>query len=479
MGNLGPVTQSGGQPGAEFQPASGATPSPAERLDRLLALATEHEQAGRLDLAESSLDLILAEAPDRPGAVHLRGIVAFRQGDIAQSVRLMERSIALAPDMALFYRNICEVYRTLGRLDEALVAGRRAAALAPGDPHCYHNLSVLHYHRLELDDAIAAAEQAVALDPNFAGAHFGIAEASLLRGDFARGWHEYEWRFRLASAPSLMPATDRPQWDGTALPDGRLLLIADQGYGDVIQFARYIPWAARRVGDIAIACSVELQPVVAQLPGLGLIFDHWERRPEFAAYIPLSGLPRLAGTELATIPAAIPYLRASEPKRTAWAERLAALAPVGQRRIGIAWAGRATHHNDRNRSVSLAHFAPLSDIPGVSLMSLQKGPMQAQIGSYWERAPLFNLGPEIRDFADTMAIIDRLDLVVTVDTSIAHLAGAMGKPVWVMLPYAPDWRWLLDRDDSPWYPTARLFRQAADRSWEPVVARIAAEIAAG
>jgi tetratricopeptide (TPR) repeat protein len=466
-----------GQPGAQFPAAPAQQPSAAERIDRLIAVATEHEQAGRLDLAEHVLGQVLAEAPERHGALHLSGIVAYRKGRVDAAVQQMEQSIARAPEAALYRRNICEVYRTLGRFDDALAAGRLAANLAPQDPHCHHNLSVLHYHRLELDEAIAAAERALLLDPNFPGAHFGIAEASLLRGDFRRGWEEYEWRFRLANAPPLMPQTERPQWDGRSLNGGRLLLVADQGYGDVIQFARYIPWAASRNPEIAVACSTELHPVIAQLVGDGVIFDHWERRPEFAAYSALSGLPRLAGTDLATIPGETPYLRAAEPQRSAWAERLAALAPRGSRRIGIAWAGRPTHHNDRNRSMFLAGFRALSDLPGVTLFSLQKGSGTTQIGTYWGRAPLFSLGPELRDFADTMAIIDALDLVVTVDTAVAHLAGAMGKPAWVMLPYAPDWRWLLDRSDSPWYPSLRLFRQGADRRWEPVIERIAAELA--
>jgi len=365
----------------------------------------------------------------------------------------------------------------LGRLDEALVAGNRAASLAPGDVHCHHNLGVLHYHRLELDAAIASAERALAIDPDFAGAHFGIAEASLLRGDFARGWEEYEWRMKLANAPQLLPPTDRPQWDGSPLTDGILLLIADQGYGDVIQFARYIPWAAARCNQLAIACSAELQAVIQQQPGAGMLFDHWERAPAFVAHCPLSSLPRLAGTRGDAIPAAIPYVRA-DPERVAfWAERLDALLPPQYRRIGIVWAGRPTHHNDRNRSTALASFAPLTDIPGVALVSLQKGPAQAQIGGYWGRAPLVNLGPELRDFADTMAVLECLERVVAVDTSVGHLAGAMGKEAWVMLPYAPDWRWLLNRPDSPWYPSLRLFRQGPERSWEPVLAGIAREIA--
>jgi tetratricopeptide (TPR) repeat protein len=457
-----------------------AAPAPdaarAERLGRMLQEAADHETAGRLDAAETLLRAILTEAPERHGAVHLLGVVTFRKGRAVEAAALMEQSLALAPTVALYSRNLCELYRVLGRLDEALVAGRRAAALAPDDPHCHHNLSVLHYHRLELDAAIAGAERALALAPDFPGAHFGIAEAALLKADFARGWEQYEWRFRLAGGAPLMPVTDKPQWDGTKLPEGTLLLIADQGYGDVIQFARYIPWAAERASDIALACSVEMQPIVRQLPGIRLIFDHWDRAPDFVTYCPLSGLPRLAGTTLETIPAPVPYLRADPPRAASWRERLDALVPAGYRRIGIVWAGRPTHRNDRNRSAALADLAPLGELPRTALLALQKGPGQAQISAYWGRAPLVNLGPEMRDFGDTMAILDALDLVVAVDTAIVHLAGAMGKPVWVMLPYAPDWRWLLDRGDSPWYPSTRLFRQSPARAWAPVVAAIAAEL---
>jgi tetratricopeptide (TPR) repeat protein len=459
-----------------MRPAEQAA-SGAERIQQLMRLATEHDQSGRLDEAETVLRHVLAELANHPPALHLLGIIAFKRDRIAESAQLMERSIAAAPMEALFHRNICEVYRVLGRLDEALVAGRRAATLAPNDVHCHHNLGVLYYHRLELDEAIASGERAIALDADFAGAHFGIAEASLLRGEFARGWEEYEWRIRLGNAPPLLPSTEKPQWDGKPV-DGALLLIADQGYGDVIQFARYIPWAAKRCTRIALACSGELHPVIGQLTGPDALFDHWERAPEFAAYCPLSGLPRLAGTRLETIPAEIPYIQPDPARVAVWAERLDALAPRGYRRIGIVWAGRPTHHNDRNRSTTLATFAPLAELAGVALVSLQKGPTQSQIGGYWGRAPLINLGPEIRDFGDTLAVLKCLERVVAVDTSVCHLAGAMGKEAWVMLPYAPDWRWLLACTDSPWYPSLRLFRQGPDRSWPTVIDAIVKEIAA-
>jgi Tfp pilus assembly protein PilF len=471
------------EPGPGPQPAialSPPPPSPDETFARLLALAGEHEANGRLDEAEALLNRLLADNPDRPRALHLLGIVTFRKGRASEAVEKVERAIALMPNAALFHRNLCEMYRKLRRYDAALLEGLRAIELDPNDTHARHNLGVLHYHRLEPDDAIACAEAALKIDPQMPGAHFGVAEASLLKGDFARGWEEYEWRFKIGNAPPLMPNTARPEWDGSPLSDGNtLLLIADQGYGDVIQFSRYIPWAAERCPSIAIACSRELQPAITQLYPPAIIFDHWDNKPEFAAWLPLSGLPRLAGTRLDTIPAPVPYLKADPTKTAEWGERLAALSPSGYRRIGIAWAGRPTHTNDDNRSVRLATFAPLAKLPNTTLVSLQKGAAQAHIGTYWGPAPLINLGPEIHNYGDTMAILESLDLLVTVDTSVAHLAGAMAKPVWIMLPYAPDWRWLLERNDTPWYPTARLFRQPTSRDWQPVIAAIAEELAPG
>lgn len=443
----------------------------------MLALAGEHEAAGRLDEAESLLQRLLADNPDRPRALHLLGIVAFRQGRMNEAVGLVERAIALMPEAALFHRNLCEMYRKVHRHDAALLAGLRAAELDPNDIHAHHNLGVLHYHRLEVDEAIARAETALTLNPDMAGAHFGIAEACLLRGEFERGWEEYEWRFKLGNAAPLMPPTDRPQWSGKPLRPGEtLLLIADQGFGDVIQFCRYIPWAAQQCPNLAVACSRELHAAIRQFPEVGRIFDHWDNKPDFAAWLPLSGLPRLAGTRLDTIPAQVPYLTPDPTKVADWAARLSVLVPRGYRRIGIVWAGRPTHSNDSNRSTPLDTFAPLAALPDISLVSLQKGGAQAQIGNYWGRAPLINLGPEVHDYGDTMAIVENLELIVTVDTSVAHLAGAMGKPVWIMLPYAPDWRWLLERDDSPWYPTVRLFRQSVARDWQPVVAAIAGKM---
>jgi tetratricopeptide (TPR) repeat protein len=444
----------------------------------VLQFASEYERAGRLADAQRLLSHILDAEPNQGDALHLAGIVAFRHGDLATALGLMERSLQHGVDTPLYLRNICEVYRTLGRLDEALATAQRATALAPADPLCLHNQAVIHYHRLELEAALNCAGQALRIDPSLPGAHFIRAEALLLQGEWAEGWEEYEWRFRIPSAAPLMPPTAKPQWDGTRLPGGTLLLIADQGFGDVIQFARYIPWAAERCSRIAVAANAEVASLLRQIAPGARQFLRWEDAPDYAAFCPLSGLPRLAGTRIDNISAPVPYLRADSARTTRWAERLDGLVPQGFRRIGVIWAGRPTHNNDRNRSALLADFRPLGEVAGIALLALQKGPKTEQAGGWYGRAPLINIGAEIADYEDTMAILDNLDLLVTVDTSVAHVAGAMGRPVWIMLPRAPDWRWLLDRSDTPWYPSARLFRQRHVRRWDDVVQTIAAELRA-
>ncbi|MEO7027458.1 MAG: tetratricopeptide repeat protein, partial [Caulobacteraceae bacterium] len=418
-----------------------------------LKLAAEHEAAGRLDEAQAALDGFLADHPEHAEALHLKGVVAVRQGDTPAGAALMERSVAAGPVRPYYLRNLCEVYRTLGRYDEALEAGLKAVAGDTNDPIAHANLSVLHYERGAPTDAVISAERALRINPNMPGAHFGLAEALLLRGDMARGWEEYEWRFRMPGVPPLMPKNDVPQWDGKPLESGRLMLIADQGFGDGIQFARYIPWAIERCAEVVVACSKELQPLIGQVPGISALFDRWEAAPACAAFIPLSGLPRLHGTRVDTVPWDGPYLKADPGKATRWRERLDQLVAPGHRRIGLVWAGRPTHKNDRNRSVALTALAPLTELAGITFVSLQKGPGQTQVGGYFGRAPLINVGPEIDDFADSLAVIDGLERVVTVDTAIGHLAGAMGKSAFLMLPYAPDWRWLEKRADTPWYPS--------------------------
>jgi hypothetical protein len=400
-----------------------------------------------------------------------------RLADILQSGP-QSVSVDQASDDPTVHSDLCEIRRREGRLDEAIAHGRHALRLGQDNADAWYNLGIAFADRLELDRAEACQRRAIALAPEAAGPHFELAEVLLATGRFDEGWGEYEWRYGLPGAePPLPPAVVtgpnggiRPQWDGRPLAPGRLLLVADQGFGDVIQFCRYLPLVARRAPEAMMACSREIAPILKQLrPYLGDIHLTWDTIPDFDAWAPLSGLPHRLGGDPAAIPAANPYLRADQALVERWRRRLDELVSPGYRRIGLAWAGRPAHGNDANRSMRLSQLAPLTDLDGVALVSLQKGPAQAEIGGYLGRAPLINLGGEIMDFADTLAILQSLERLVSVDTSVAHLAGASAVPVSVLLPFAPDWRWMLDRKDSPWYPTMVIHRQAAPRQWDSVI----------
>ncbi|MGA2044411.1 MAG: tetratricopeptide repeat-containing glycosyltransferase family protein [Roseiarcus sp.] len=450
---------------AAERPASERAPV---AVDDLLRHGHALLAAGRLDELERLLDQILAAAPDAPAALHLRGLLMYRTGRYHAAAQAIERARRIAPGTIAFTRDLCPIYERLGRYEDAMSSGHAALAIDRRDLQTLHNLALVHFRLLELDDAIAWARRTLAIDPTAAGAHLQLAEALLLRGEFAEGLEEYEWRYRIEGVSPPIPSTDRPPWDGSPLTT-TLLLIADQGFGDSIQFSRYIPWVRERCADLVVAAARTLHPLLAQIaPGVRLV-DDWSACPPFTAYCPLSGLPRLHGTRIDRIPALTPCLHADPRRSPAWRQRLGELAPRGYRRIGIVWAGRPTHRNDLNRSISLRTLAPLAELAGTALVALQQGPGRADIAGYFGRAPLINLGAEVTGFADTMGIIDALDLVIAVDTAVAHLAASMGKPVWVLLPYAPDWRWLLRRADSPWYPSMRLFRQTKPGEWTGVV----------
>lgn len=470
---------------AAVAPPAAAPPRPPEPmvampLGMMLLLGNQAFDGGRMKEAEAIASNLLRAAPDEPRVLQLGAIVAFRLERRPLAIQLLEKAIRLEPRTSLYYRNISEMYRQVGRLDDALAAAAQAVSLLPGDPIALHNLAIIHHGRGELDQSLVCSRRAVALKPDMAGAHFAIGETLLLRGEMTEGWEEYEWRFRIPGVQPLMPPAVReaqPQWGGGRLGAGRrLMLVGDQGFGDVIQFSRYIPWVRSQTEEVFLATSREMAPLLRRLfPDLELQ-TRWADCRQFAAYSALSGLPRLHGTRLETIPPPIPIL--PDPERVAvWTQRLAEALPEGVRRIGIVWAGRPTHKNDRNRSIAFAQLAAtLGGLPGVALVSLQKGDREADLKAYEGTAPLFDAAPHLADYEDTAAAIAALDLVVTVDTSVAHLSGAMGRPTWVLLPFMPDWRWLQGRPDSPWYPSVRLFRQHAPGAWEAPLAAVAAEL---
>lgn len=447
--------------------------SPVKTVNAWLADAEALAAKGKLAEAEAIIGQVIAARPNFHPALHQGAVLSWRRKRPRESLARFSRALELAPDVALYHRNVCEVLRARGALDAALAHARRAVELEPNDPGGHYNLGVIHYDRLEIDDAIAEERKVIALAPNNAAAHFELAEALLISGRFAEGWEEYEWRFRMASAPPLMPPTDKPQWDGKPM-DGTLLLIGDQGFGDTIQFSRYIPDVAKRCPNLVVAGSPQMRPLITQLPGAARYHERWDNLPAFDAWCPLSGLPRLFGTTLETIPAPVPYLHADPERIAHWKQRLDALVPPGYRRIGLTWAGRPTHGNDFNRSLDLERIKPLLALENTAFVSLQMGAAKAEIGRYFGTAPLINLA---ENFTDTMAIMACLDRVIAVDTALAHLAGASGCPVSVLLSYAPDWRWLLERRDTPWYPTMTLHRQQRPGDWDGPVQDVTALVA--
>jgi Tfp pilus assembly protein PilF len=441
-----------------------------------LAEISNFERENKLAEADDLAGRVLTAAPEHPHVLHMAGIVAYRRGRLQEAIERMEKSMQLEPKVALYPRNMCEIYRGAGRLDDALRMGLRAVELSPQDSRAHFNLALIHYERLELEEAVAASDRAIVLDPEFAEAHFEKAESLLLAGRLREGWESYEWRFKLKQAEGMLPKTEKPQWDGGLLPPGKLLIIADQGFGDCIQFSRLIPWVIARAAAPILACSNDLVPILRQHVGLGKIITSWEHAGDYERFIPLSGLPRLAGITTENIPDNGPYLSVRPELVESWRQKLARLTPLGKRRIALVWAGRPTHKNDRKRTLQLSQFGALFALSDIALVTVQKGEQIVQTGAYYGAAPLLNLGPEINDFLDTMAILKSVEHLVTIDTSVAHIAGAIGVPTSLVLPYAPDWRWLLGRSDTPWYQSIKLYRQERPYDWSGVIERVAADL---
>jgi tetratricopeptide (TPR) repeat protein len=377
------------------------------------------------------------------------------------------------------------------RLEEAVEVCRRAIAVNPRSGTAYSNLGLALTKVGKLSEAIAAYEKAIALEPEDAGVHWNLALSLLQNGDFARGWAEYEWRWKKPGFTSRVEVFPQPIWRGEDLAGKTILLTDEQGIGDTIQFARYAPLVARRGGKVVLRCQAELVRLMKSLTGVERVVSHSDELPAFDYYLPLLSLPGIFGTSVGTIPAEIPYLRADDSVSARWAEKIRAgeksgdglekriaaaekIAPA--KRIGLVWAGGASHRADRHRSIALSRFLPLLENAGLRFYSLQKGPAVEQISSLREEIRPLDLGGELSDFTETAAVIANLDLVISVDTAVLHLAGALRKPVWVLLPMCADWRWLVDRGDSPWYPTMRLFRQEEFGDWAGVIGRVAAAL---
>jgi TPR repeat/Glycosyltransferase family 9 (heptosyltransferase)/Tetratricopeptide repeat len=357
------------------------------------------------------------------------------------------------------------------QLDEAIIAYRQAIALKPEYPEAYSNLGNALRDSGRLDEAIISYRQAIALKPNYAEAHGNLATALLLWGDFKSDFKEYEWRWKCANFLSPFRNFAQPRWDGGALETRTLLLYTEQGFGDALQFIRFLPLAAQHGGRIIVLCQTELQRLFRTMPVRCQVIAQNDPVPDFDLHCPVLSLPFIFGTTLGNVPNIVPYLYADGQDAKKWQQRLDDHLPnMKMGKVGLVWAGNLKPN--RNRSMELQCLAPLGQVPGVRFFSLQKGEASAQAKIPPAGMELVDWTDQLTDFADTAAMIADLDLIITIDTAVAHLAGAMGKPVWTMLPFNPDWRWLLEREDSPWYPTMRLFRQSTRGDWDSVIKQV-------
>jgi Tfp pilus assembly protein PilF len=443
-----------------------------QHADALNLLGAIAGRSGRLDLATNFVRQALAASPDNPGYHFHLGTLLKAQGDLDQAIACYQRALALRPDYVQAYNNLANAWMGKGQIEHAIDCFQRALALHPRYAEAHNNLGALLADQCRWDQAIACFRAAIAINPSIGSAHHNLANVLLRLGDFSEGWMQYEWRWGCPGCPVRREFV-QPACTGSPDAGQAILLTCEQGLGDTIQFIRYVPMVAERCRRVVVECPAELLSLLRGAPGIAETVQQGNPLPAFDAHCSLASLPGIFGTTLRSIPATVPYLAPDPTRVAAWSARLGADPRL---KVGLAWAGRAEHWNDRNRSVALAVLAPLASVPGILFLSLQKGPASQQAAAPPPGMELVDHTADLHDFADTAALVANLDLVISVDTAIVHLAGALAKPVWTLLPFCPDWRWLLDRSDSPWYPTMRLFRQSAAGDWASVMNLVAGEL---
>jgi Flp pilus assembly protein TadD len=432
-------------------------------------------ELGQRDQSIASYRQALRHKPDYAETMCNLGLAlteAGQLGDLGEAVILLKQATRLRPDDVTAHNNLGLALADLGRFAEAEASYEQALRIAPAHAQAHANLGSAYKEQGWLDEAAACYEQALRLDPDSASTHWNLSLTWLQMGDYERGWREYEWRWKRKGA--AMRPFRQPLWDGSPLDGCTILLHSEQGLGDTIQFVRYAALVKQHGGRVVLECPSILLPLFASVPGVDQLVAEGTELPKFDVHAPLMSLPRLLGTTLTTVPADIPYLSPDPALVETWHQRLATTDGI---KVGICWQGNPNHKWDRHRSVPLAQFAPLAALPGVRLISLQKAHGIDQLPA--SRLPITEFGDDLDRsgaFMDTAALIRNLDLVITTDTAIAHLAGALGAPVWLLLSSIVDWRWLLKREDTPWYPTMRVFRQHTLGDWDSVFARIAAEL---
>lgn len=441
------------------------------------ALSRHDDPAG----AEAALRESVRLKPELAEAWLNLGTVLEARRKYEEAVDAFRRSITLRPTFVEALTGLGNSLTKLDRMDEAIASHEQALAVNPRHVGTFINLGETRKRRQEFARAAECFEQALAIDPQCPEAHHQRADLWLLLGDWQRGWDEYEWRWK--NKLFRRPNYAQPPWDGGPLNGRTLFVGAEQGLGDMLQFARYAEPLRSRGGRIIWQCRKPLRTLLAGCPGIYQLVNEGEPPPPFDVWTSLMSLPRLFGTTVEHVPGRVPYLFADDRLVARWRAELERLDEPGsprRRNVGIVWQGNPQYLHDHQRSVPLRHFGQLAAVPGVRLIGLQKNHGREQLAECAGQFPVVDLAErldvESAPFCDTAAVLANLDLVVTSDTALAHLAGAMGVRVWLATSAVPDWRWLLDRDDSPWYPTMRLFRQRRPGDWADVFARMASEL---
>ena len=465
-----------------FRRAVAAKPEFAEAHNNL---GSALQAQNKLDEAEASYLEALRIKPDVAEFLTNLGSVRHARRRYAEAVELHERALSLKSDLADAWMNLGCSLQMLTRFDEAEDAHRRSLALAPKNVEAHFNLGSVFQGQSRVSEAVAEYDVVLSLKPQHAEARFNRSLCYLAEGDFVRGWPEYEWRLKCKKY--LPRSFAQPLWDGRPIPGQTLLVHAEQGLGDTLQFVRFLPAAiARAGGRVLLEAQKALIPLLTDSgiareelgPNFGGLIARGEPLGEFDVQLPLMSLAHRLGVDCGALPVATQYLRAQPARVDRWRERLAVYGGV---RIGINWQGSADYWFDQFRSIPLREFAPIATLPGVTLISLHKGSGQSQIAEVAAQFPVVDLGETFDAgpgaFLDTAAVMQCVDLVISADTSTVHVAGGLGANIWLPCSAAPEWRWLLDRENSPWYPQMRIFRQRKPAQWGDVFERIAAAVA--
>ena len=439
---------------------------PSALAEESYKAAVDLQEKGLIEEAIGQYQETIRQNPKFAAAYFNLGVIFQQKEQIDKAIIYYEMAIGLNQEFVEAHHNLGIALKDKGLFDEAVLCFHRVLQLKPNHADAYYNLGNTLVAKGEFEDALKSYRRAIEITPDHADALWSIALLQLRSGDFENGWKGYEWRWKLQGIIDKR-SFSQPLWDGSDISGKTILLHAEQGFGDTIQFVRYAPMVSDMGAKVIVECQEELVSLLKNVEGIHSVIPCDKQLPVFDIHYPLLSLPYLFGTKLENIPAKIPYIHADETLVQKWRNRIE--SPASSFKIGLIWAGDPKLKFGHSRSCPLELFSSLAELDDFIFYSLQKGESSEQATNPPKGMKLIDYTEDIHDFSDTAAIMNNLNLIISVDTAVAHLAGALGKRVWVLLPFVPDWRWMKDREDSPWYPSMRLFRQPSSGDWQSVM----------